>query len=174
MLQTLQKKLSQNVPSCPKMSQNAHFRRIVVRTDLFSDVIVPLSMPTSDCFCFFIHVSYEFMKPFTVFASLTESGKSLQARAILNRKQLFLDSVLALSLRMTSCLRFWSPPLPIIVFDRVLGRSDSTREIWNQSFLVECTRLYSSLCRSVCLSVGPKSLHFFVKSLHFFVLFNDF
>ena len=28
--------MSQNVPKCPKMSQDAHFRRIVVRTDLLS------------------------------------------------------------------------------------------------------------------------------------------
>ena len=34
MLQTRQK-VFRIVPKCPKMSQNAHFRRIVVRTDLF-------------------------------------------------------------------------------------------------------------------------------------------
>ena len=28
-------KMSQNGPSCPKMSQDVHFRRIVVRMDLF-------------------------------------------------------------------------------------------------------------------------------------------
>ena len=27
--------MSQNIPKCPKMSQNVHFRRIVVRTDSF-------------------------------------------------------------------------------------------------------------------------------------------
>ena len=40
---------SKSLPNCPKMSQNAHFRRIVVRTDLLFYLPTHLSPLPSDC-----------------------------------------------------------------------------------------------------------------------------
>ena len=67
MLQTRRKssKLSRNVPKCRKMSQNVHFRRIVVRTDLFiiacSYTLEPFSSDTMIAFIVFrIHNIFYF------------------------------------------------------------------------------------------------------------------